>query len=320
MGWIIQDKRLFVNEATERGKVIFPDSVLKILPAFLVMEIEKISCKFKKIEEIRIRLGASSSLTADKKNIFLKSFVSKEDMEKIVSAACEGSFYAYGESIKKGYISIGDGVRLGIGGRASVEEGRIIGIRDISALNIRLPSYIKNVGRELCQSVLRMKDINGSGVLIYSPPGEGKTTLLKSLALQLSAGKNAMRVIVVDTRNELSQVPLGGQNCLDILVGYPKAEGIEIATRTMNAEIIVCDEIGSEEDVKAVLSAQNCGVPILATSHAASLSGLLNRSGISHLHKACAFDMYVGIRRVVDQEEYIYDITSWEEADRKYGG
>ena len=128
-----------------------------------------------------------------------------------------------------------------------------------------------------------------------------------------------MRVIVVDTRNELMQVPSGGQNCLDILVGYPKAEGIEIATRTMNAEIIVCDEIGSDEDVNAVLSAQNCGVPILATSHAASLGGLLRRSGIYRLHKACAFDMYVGLKRVVDQEEYIYDITSWEEADSKYG-
>ena len=102
---------------------------------------------------------------------------------------------------------------------------------------------------------------------------------------------------------------------MDLLTGYPRGLGIEIATRTMNAQLIVCDEIGQTEEVEAMLASQNCGVPFVASAHADSVVGLLRRTGIRQLHEARVFRFYVGIRRKPEGGEFLYTITEWEEAE-----
>jgi stage III sporulation protein AA len=72
----------------------------------------------------------------------------------------------------------------------------------------------------------------------------------------------------------------------------------------MGAGLIVCDEIGNEEDAEALLSAANCGTAILASAHAADLEGLLLRPTFARLHRAAVFDTYVGIRRRQGFMEY----------------
>ena len=318
MSVLIQNKKATGADAVKKENTL-PSEVLRIIPKHIVICVEALCRSGMKIDEIRLRAGEYSSVTVGNKNIFLNCFVSEKDIECSVIEACDGSPYAYVETIKKGYITISGGIRIGICGRASVEKDRIIGVRNISGLNIRIPSYKGLLGRCVADKLLEIKRNGGGGALVYSPPGEGKTTLLRCLASHLSSGENALRVVVVDTRDELAVFNQSVGRCIDVLSGYPKAEGIEIATRTMNAEIIICDEIGSKDDVEAILFAQNCGVPLLASAHGGSIEGILRRGQIEKLHRACAFDTYVGISKPDGGGEYSYTFTSREEANAIVG-
>jgi stage III sporulation protein AA len=129
----------------------------------------------------------------------------------------------------------------------------------------------------------------------------------------MASGFSPWRVAVIDTRGELSFSLSGEGLCLDVLSGYPRGIGIEIATRTMNAQLIVCDEIGDTREAEAIMAAQNCGVPFLATAHADSIRELLKRTGIAKLHEARVFGCYVGIKR--RGSDFNYTFTEWEDAD-----
>ena len=298
-------KSIIINR--ENADAGIPEKLLELLPYRLSDAVRReLRICGETCEEIRIRRGRMSSLTLlGGKNHALDVSLSREEMENTVDRLCGGSLYAHADTIKNGYISLFGGIRAGIVGRAAVENGRIIGISDISGICIRLPHFVKADAAPVCD-LLRELDFS-SGVLVYSPPGVGKTTLLRSVAAELSRGKNAVRVCVVDSRGEL-EFGLGARNiCADILCGYPKAEGIEIALRTMNAKLIICDEIGIEEDTEAIGAAANGGVALLASAHASDLSGLLSKKNIFRLHNSGAFGAYVGLSR--QGREYRYDIT-----------
>ena len=257
-------------------------------------------------EEIRIRRGRMSSLTlSGGVNLPLDVSLSREEMENTVDRLCGGSLYAHGDTNKKGYISLFGGIRAGVSGRAATENGHIIGVSDISGICIRLPHFVKVDPTPVCD-IIRALNFS-SGVLVYSPPGIGKTTLLRSVATEMSKGKDAVRVCVIDSRGEL-EFGLQARNvCADILSGYPKSIGIEIALRTMNAQLIICDEIGSEDEIEAICAAANGGVALLASAHADDISGLMAKKNIKALHDAMAFGAYVGLSR--NNDEYRYDIS-----------
>ena len=150
------------------------------------------------------------------------------------------------------------------------------------------------------------------GVLIYSPPGIGKTTLLRSVAVMLasggwSEGTEPLRTVVIDTRGELAFASEGRDLCLDVLSGYPRRRGIEIATRCLNAEVIICDEIGDYEEAMSLVASHNCGVPLIASAHAGSVNQLLSRTGLRLLHEAKIFGAYVGIERD-GRGGFLYDV------------
>jgi stage III sporulation protein AA len=282
------------------------------LPYFLVDEIRKIGDAHGRIEEIRLRCDRQASLTTARGNFLIRSVLDRETMDRVMIAMCDGSLYAHRDTIAKGYLTLEGGIRVGIGGRASVEEKRVIGVYDVSVLNIRIPCPLREVGAPVCRLLREQRE--GRGVLIYSPPGEGKTTLLRSVAAQMASGDRPLRVVLVDTRGELGYALEDRELCLDCLVGYPRALGIEIATRSLNAQLIVCDEIGEVKEAEAIVAAQNCGVPFLASTHADSPEGVLRRTGLRQLHRARIFGAYVGIRRRLDGE-FCYEVTDWEEAD-----
>ena len=252
-----------------------------------------------RLEEIRLRRGRRVYLTvgtpSGKRNLVLDQTVGESEMSEIFARMCDGSLYAYGESIIKGYVSVGEGIRVGVCGRASVDGGRILGVYDPSALNIRIPCA-DVVLEEALVSFFRESIRCGRGVLIYSPPAQGKTTLLRALALALSGGGEPMRVSLVDSRDELGSFSGHAELSLDVLCGYPKAEAINIATAFMNPEVIICDEIGMLDEVKSICAAQNCGVPLIASAHADKIQALLCREAIRELHASCAFGSYVGIK------------------------
>ena len=289
----------------------YPVFLKRFLPESLCREIDLVPISA--IEEIRLRAGARVTLTTSRGNIFLKSVFSQKEIADILSDMCGHSLYAYSDMINNGYVTLEGGVRVGICGRAAVEDERIIGVYSISSLNIRIPSDIRGIGGEICRLLRR---VTGSrGVLIYSPPGVGKTTLLRSVARIMASGTDAARVAIIDTRGEISCFEDMQGAAIDVLSCYPKGIGIEIAARTMNAQLMICDEIGEEREIKSILYAQNCGVPLLASAHGDTVGGLLRRQGIMELHRAGVFGAYVRISRRAGSREYDYKITTAEEAD-----
>ena len=285
-------------------------SVLNLLPKKFTSELSSI--ELSGVNELRLRLDGVCSVIRDGKSIPLSSTIDRSEIDTTVKNMCDGSVYAYRETISNGYITLKNGVRVGLCGRAVTENGKIHGIYDINSLCIRIPHDIDGLG----DPVIRLMRASRycEGLLIYSAPGVGKTTLLRALIISLASGQDAKRVAVIDTRGELGcRLPSGLS--VDLLSGYPKGVGIEIATRTLNPEIIVCDEIGADtSEAIAIRSAHNCGVPLLASSHAKNLSELLRRTGIAMLHDSKIFGAYVGISRG-NTKDYRYDITRHRDAN-----
>ncbi len=277
------------------------------------------------LEEVRLRADRHATLTVGGHNHPTRVRLSVYELGAILTHICGGSLYAYSDTIHQGYITLEDGIRVGIAGRAVCEEGRIIGVSEIDSLCIRIPHRHGQVGDTVCRLLRHMAAEGGSprGVLIYAPPGVGKTTLLRSVAAGMASPPEPRRTVVIDTRGELG-FEVGGESlCMDILRGYPRARGVEIATRTLSAELIVCDEIGDVEEAMALISSHHGGVPLVASAHAGTVDELLLRTGIRLLHESRLFGAYVGISRRtggVPSQDFIYRITPWVDADRLVGG
>ena len=274
------------------------------------------------IEEIRLRAGREASLTVGGRNRMTSAVLTSEELTAILTHMCGGSLYAFDDTIREGYVTLRGGIRVGVAGRAVCEGGRIIGVREVSSLCIRLPHRHRGVGREICR-LLRCLNRGYSaprGILLYAPPGEGKTTLLRGVAVGLSGGDGEapLRTVAVDTRGELGFETEGRGLCLDVLRGYPRARGVEIATRTLSAQVILCDEIGDTEEALSLISAHHGGVPLIATCHGGSVTEILRKTGIRLLHEARLFGAYVGIRRD-GQGDFTYRVTPWSRAEAASG-
>lgn len=294
-------------------ETVIPPLLQTLLPERLSREIRGRILPGTAVEEIRLRCDRRASLTLGQRNLLLDTVLSRQEIDSLFHELCDGSLYAHRDAVSNGYLTLPGGIRVGVCGRAAVERNTVIGIYDIVGLNIRIPGVFRGFGAPVCRLLRQMG--GASGVLIYAPPGVGKTTLLRCVAEQMAGGEEPLRVAVIDTRGELGFSLTDKGLCLDVLTGYPRALGIEIATRTMNAQLIVCDEIGEREEAQAILSAQNCGIPFVASAHADGVGGLLRRDGLLALHRARIFGAYVGIRRAPFGGEYTYSITDWEAAN-----
>lgn len=262
------------------------------------------------IEEIRLHRGRILTVTSKQKNFGCGITVSEREIQEIFNRMCGGSLYAYEQTIRAGYIPLEGGIRVGVCGSAACEDGKIIGVHNITGLMIRIPHAIALETSSLLN--LFFADRAQHGLLIYSPPGVGKTTLLRALAKEVSSPRYGRHTVIVDTRGELN-VELNDPTLnLDVMSGYPRELGIEIAVRTMGAQLIICDEIGSMADAHATLGAANCGVPLIASAHAASVGELLERPAIEILHRAHVFGKYVGLSRRTARG-FDYRVTDWRD-------
>jgi stage III sporulation protein AA len=134
-----------------------------------------------------------------------------------------------------------------------------------------------------------------NGILVYSPPGEGKTSALRSLALGL--GTMGMEVAVVDERCEFALEEYVGAS-VDILRGYRRAEGIEIALRTLSPDVIIVDEIGRLSEAEAMLESLSSGVRVAISAHASSADEVTRRRSLRPFIEVGAVDVLVGIKNV----------------------
>lgn len=279
----------------ERARVsVCPEAVMACLPPRLEAELSR-QAVIGHVEELRLRRGGGSEICALGTSVTLRTVLTGEEMEAILVALCQGSMYAHQETLRQGYMVMRGGIRVGVCGRMRTEGCRVLGIGEISSLVFRFPRYIDLPTEEICRLLCRVHP--GRGVLIYSPPGVGKTSLLRALIRALTNPPHAFRLAVIDTREELSACGTVEAARADWLSGYPRAQGIEIATRTLNPQLILCDEIGEVAEAEAIRDACNAGVPLVATAHGDAAASLLRRQGLRCLHESAVFGSYVGLSR-----------------------
>jgi len=235
-------------------------------------------------EELRLRIGRPLSVTLPAAELPLpQTRVIRGDLEQVLDRATEYSRYVAAETLCHGYVTAQGGFRIGVCGTALPQGGRNEGIRDVSSLAIRITRVREGAARPILPELL--EDGRPLSTLVLSPPGGGKTTLLRDLVRLLSQGTELAqprRVALVDERGELAAVHRGRPQLevgcrTDVLDGCPKALAVPMLLRAMTPQVIALDEVALPGDVEAVCAAANCGVTLLATVHAASLQDLQGR-------------------------------------------
>ncbi len=232
-----------------------------------------------KLQEIRLRCGQPLCLTYDGvEKEFTECMVRKLDIELIFQWLCEYGVYAYQEEMEKGYVTIQGGHRVGIGGQMILDgAGKMMRIKHINSLLIRVSHDVAGIAEELIKKIYVCGYLQNT--LILSPPGCGKTTLLRDLVRQVSNGTTVaagLNVSLVDEREEIAAVYMGiptmdvGRRT-DIISGCEKAVAMEMCLRALGPEVVAVDEVYSEKDIAALIKLQGCGCAILATHHAYSL-------------------------------------------------
>lgn len=234
------------------------------------------------LEEIRIRIGLPIILKYSNKSIVLDYKTTQKDLLDILEKICENSIYSYQNQICNGYITIIGGHRVGITGSVVMQNGKIVNINNISSLNFRITRQVLGCSNELLKYIIDYKNNTIYNTLIVSPPGAGKTTILRDAIRQISNGIGDFEgktIGVVDERNEISAMYKGiSQNDIgirtDVLENISKSIGMKMLVRSMSPQIICADEIGSLEDVEAIKYIVCSGVKGIFTAHGANFQEL----------------------------------------------
>lgn len=275
------------------------NQVLQYFPLEIYLQITKLIEENPKIadniQEIRIRNNKPIAIKVENSNRILKHRVTQEEVLKIFEKICEGSIYSYRKQICEGYITIKGGHRIGITGNVAMENEKVININYISSLNFRIARQKLECSNELLKYVINMEKGNIYNTLIVSPPGCGKTTILRDAIRKLSNGIKEINfrgrtIGLVDERGEIAAMYKGiPQNDVgirtDVIDSISKDKGMHMLVRSMSPEIIACDEIGNVEDIQAINYAICSGVKGIFTAHGGSIEEINLNSELSELLK-----------------------------------
>lgn len=297
--------------------------ILKIFPLHMRSELQKVFETLDGMEEIRIRVSQPMMFLTDQGEYFFsmqgeyltkdskKAYVvTPHDISDMIVFISRYSLFAFEEEIRNGFITLEGGHRVGLSGQAVFQEGWMHTMRNISYLNIRVNHEKKECARRLLPHLYRQPSRQQSGIyntLLISPPGRGKTTLLRDLIRLLSDGSRehtGLKVSIVDERSEIAGCYRGvPQNDVgmrtDVLDGCPKSSGMMLLIRTMSPQVVAVDELGSKEDVEAVAYAVHCGCSILGSVHAADLEEVRQKPVLREFLEQNYFERYL----VIDQRE-----------------
>lgn len=266
---------------------------------------------FENAEEIRIRLGSGIIFKTFNKEyfilknmtvseIFLEDKVYKpttEDINQTIETMSDYSIYALEQELKNGFITLKGGFRVGISGKVILEKDKIKTMRNISSINIRIAREIKGCSNHILPYVNKP---NIKSTMIISPPNCGKTTLLRDIIKNISDYKE--NVGLVDERSEIAGTYMGKPQLdvgkrTDILDRCPKSEGMLMLLRSMAPNVIAVDEIGSDEDIKAIEKIANSGVKIICTIHSYSIEDIKQKNNIKNILNNKIFERYIVLNR-----------------------
>ena len=250
------------------------------------------------VTEVRLRAGRPVEVCSARRSWLREdrgALLSPEALASLLSELCEGSLYAWEDQLRQGFFTLPDGSRVGVTGRFVVEEGRVKALTHIGSACLRVARSVPGCAASLAP--LLCPDGRPMSALILSPPGLGKTTLLRDVARCFSSGEVGyapLPVGIADERGELAACRAGvpaldvGPRS-DVCDGCPRSVALPMLVRTMASRVIVTDELSGEADTQAVQEASRCGAAVIASAHAANLSDAQKRSSLQPLLSSGVF-------------------------------
>lgn len=290
--------------------------VLEYLPSNLRRALSNLA-QVRNWEEIRLRAGRPLGIQAGDEFLPVSAdgtvgvetdralLVQGEDLVRTISLMTGGSAYALEEDIARGFLTLPGGHRVGVTGEVLAEGGRVVRVIHPGSINIRRGRELRGIAAPVVSAI--RKEGRWCHTLIVSPPGCGKTTLLRDLVRVMSDGIPAeglrgCRVGLVDERSEVAACHRGQPlfdvgTQTDVADGCPKAEGMLMLLRSMGPDVLVTDELGRRADVSAVWEAVSAGVAVVATAHGRGPDEVLRRPYVGELLSKGAFERAVILSR-----------------------